>query len=63
MTVGASEAGPPVICPVTGRTWPRVKMLDLKRCRRCTGYIDIRHEAWLDGPEHVNCHEAAVADA
>lgn len=48
-----TAAGPPIICPVTGRTWPNGYQIALKLCSACGGWIDIRHEAWRDGPFHA----------
>jgi hypothetical protein len=50
---GRTDAGPPIICPVTGRTWPRAYQIALKLCAACGGWIDIRREAWRDGPLHA----------
>lgn len=49
-TAAPGEAGPPITCPVTGRTWPRAHQIDLKTCASCGGWIDTRHEAWSDPP-------------
>lgn len=46
-----------ITCPVTRRTWPDVAGFELKPCRRCGGVIDVRREAWSDGPTHAPCPE------
>ncbi len=64
MTV--ESAGPPIVCPVTGRAWPRSQPLGrLKDCTACGGKIDTRHEAWQEGwppgARHLICPEPARA--
>jgi hypothetical protein len=39
-----------ICCPVTRRRWPAVKRTELLACRLCGGLIDLRVEAYLDGP-------------
>ena len=44
-----------ITCPVTRSTWPAVARFELKTCGRCGGIIDVRREAWSDGPFHATC--------
>ncbi len=63
MTPPLADAGPPVICPITGRTWPAVARFTLRVCGRCTGLIDTRHESWWDDEgraRHIACPTAPV---
>lgn len=43
-----------ITCPRTGRTWPPEHLTSLRDCVKCGGKIDIRHEAWLGGPNGNN---------
>lgn len=58
-----TEAGPPIGCPVTGRTWPRARQMDLRVCRRCGGVIDTRYDTWQDGPMHITCPQRRPVQA
>jgi hypothetical protein len=52
-----------VTCERTGKQFPRLRLSDLKVCVNCRGYIDIRHEPWLDGPLHSKCPEPAPVES
>lgn len=49
-----------VTCPRTNKVYPRLRLSDLVTCARCGGFIDTRHEDWLDIPAHPTCPEAAT---
>lgn len=57
-----------ITCPRTGRTWPGEKSIDLRTCVICSGYIDIRYEAWKGEssgahPQHVTCPPQRMVEA
>jgi hypothetical protein len=51
---------PWILCPVTGRRWPTTQRAELKTCIPCGALIDIRHEAWLDGPSPLHTEGRCV---
>lgn len=42
-----------IVCDVTGRRFPTAKRTELRTCTTCGALIDIRVEAWMDGPLHT----------
>lgn len=45
-----SSTAPRIVCPITGRSWPMAKIIDIKTCMQCTRKIDVDCESWRDGP-------------